>query len=442
VLLAPLAAAAALLAAGCGGGRHPDVVLVLVDTLRPDRLGAYGYGRPTSPNLDALARDAVVFHHAVSPATWTKPAIASLFTALYPAEHGIVRQLRRQHRRLVAQALPAAAPTLAERFRAGGYRTVGVVHQPNLSPTMGFDRGFETYAHRQQADDFALVRDLLGELDRLGTGRPVFAYLHLLDVHWPYVERLPGLAEDAFGPIDPDDELSRQRAAVHVARKRGFRGIDLATLGATYDHGVAWTDAAIGKLIEGLRARERWRDTVFVVASDHGEALLEHGRLEHSYHAPYDEIVRIPLFVRAPGRAVPGARDSLVSLLDLGPTLVELAGLPPWTGVSGRSFLPLLAGAEDPGRVALIESEQGRALRSRAAKLIVDRRDRLEFYDLAADPAEQRNLARPACVGPCRAQLARLRQVEASLRPPLSREGAAVDYTPEQIEELRNLGYL
>ena len=441
--LLALVALAALLGAGCAPGPRPDVVLVVIDTLRADRLGAYGYPKPTSPAIDAVAREGVVFRSAVSSSSWTKPAIASLFTALYPSEHGIVWQHREGDRRIRSQVVAPGLATLAERFRQGGYATVGVVHQPNLGEEMGFARGFEVYRHLREVDDFALVDTLLGELDGLGDQRPVFAYLHLLDVHWPYDEILADLPLDTFGPIRPEERLHEDRAEVRKSRRRGFRGADAASVGARYDHGVAWTDHALGRLVDRLRASGRWERALFVVTSDHGEGLLERGQLEHTY-APYEEVTAIPLIVRAPpgSGVVPGDRRSVVSLVDVGPTLVELAGLPAWGEVSGRSFAGVLAGREDDGRAALIETERARAVRTATGKLILPRGGAPEFYDLATDPGERHNLAEAACAGPCREHLARLRRIDAELRPPALAEGAGARPAPEDVEDLRALGYL
>ena len=434
---------AAVLLAACQRAPRPDVVFVLVDTLRADHLGCYGYARPTSPNLDALAKGSVVFDSAISSATWTKPAIASLFTALYPSEHGIVQQLDEADPDLVDQVLPSSLPTLAERFHAGGFATLAVVHQPNLSHATGFDRGFQVFDHQRKVDDFGLVQSLLAHLDQLSGDRPVFAYLHLLDVHWPYTERLSDLALDAFGPIDPKDRVHAERAAVRHSRRHRWRHLDLPTVEAYYDHGVAWDDRAIGELIAGLERRRRWRKTLFVVAADHGEGFLEHRRLEHGFE-PYRELTHIPLLMHFPegSHVAPGRRRSVVSLTDVGPTLLELAGLPPWDDVTGRSFVEVVHGREDDRRSALIEMEKARAVRTLDSKLIVRRSGRLEFYDVAADPRELHNLTHHNCEGRCRETFQRLRRIDAGLKPPLKAEGSAVRFDPEDLEELKSLGYL
>ena len=430
--------------AGCGArGPRPDVLLVLVDTLRADRIGAYGYPKPTSPTLDALAAEGLVFERAVSASTWTKPAVASLFTALLPSEHGIVRQLRERDPELLTQALPHSLPTLAERFRADGYRTFAAVRQPNLLAQMGFDRGFDVYDLPPHGDAFALVDRLLARLDEAERGEPVFLYLHLLDVHWPYDEMLPGLAPETFGPLAESERAWVDRAAVRRARRHGWGHGDWPTMAARYDHGVAYADAAIGRLFEGLRARGRWDRTLVAVTSDHGEGFLEHGRFEHNFE-PYEEVARIPLLVRPPAGAgiAAGRRESVVGLADLGPTLLELAGLPGWRGVSGASFAGVARGVEDPARAAVVQMERASALVERGSKLIAERGGKIRYFNLEADPGETRDLGANSCEGPCRASYARLRAIERDLRPPPAPEDVQVEYTPEQLEELRALGYL
>ncbi len=420
--------------------RPPDVIVVLIDTLRADRLGAAGYPLPTTPAIDAVARQGVYFTRAYSAATWTKPAIASLFTALHPSEHGIRRQLRETGPKVRSQRLPDSLPTLAEQFRAGGWTTLATVRQVNLRKKYGFSRGFDEWEMPRGADAFAMVDAFLASLDRAGSERPVFGYLHVIDVHWPYVERLPDLAEDAFGAIGPEDRGHVAREAIQAARREKFAGFDVAALAAAYDHGVAFTDRAIGRLVEGLRERGRWSDTIFVVTSDHGEGFLEHGRLEHTF-APFEEVARIPLVVHLPQRRMPppGERRSIVSLTDLGPTLVELAGLPAWEGVSGRSFAAVVAGREEFGRSAWIESEDARALRRGDTKLM-RRWRRVHFWDLAADPGERHNLAVDGCTGPCAEEHRALQAMADSMRLPPTPDGAVA--APDEVQSLRELGYL
>jgi len=417
--------------------------VVVVDTLRADHLGYSGYPLPTSPQLDRIARSSVVFRNAVSSSTWTKPAIASLFTALFPSEHGVVLQAHRHKTMLQEQALPPDLPTLAEHFAAAGYTTLAVVHQPNLREETGFARGFERFVHLDDADDFATVATMLAELDRLERRQPLFAYLHLLDVHWPYSERLEGVDLDRFGAVDARERVHRDRKAVRIARRHHWHGTDRRSLRALYDQGVAWDDRAISRLVAGLRERERWLSTLVVITADHGEGLLDHHQLEHSYE-PYVELSRIPLLVRLPeGWDIPpGERHSVVSLTGLGPTLLDLAGIRGFRGASGRSFAAVVRGREDPHRYALCEMEKARAIRTRDAKLIAFASGGVEFYDLRHDPGERHDLARHGCRNRCRDLLSMLSEIDARLRPPADASTFSIRFDPQRVQQLRELGYL
>ena len=155
-------------------------------------------------------------------------------------------------------------------------------------------------------------------------------------------------------------------------------------------------------------------------------------------------MARIPLLVRPPAGAgiAAGRRGSVVGLADLGAALLELAGLPGWRGVSGASFAGVARGVEDPTRAAVVQMERASALVERGSKLIAERGGKIRYFDLEADPGETRDLGATSCEGPCRASYARLKAIERDLRPPPSPEDVQVEYTPEQLEELRALGYL
>ena len=425
-------------------GPRPDVVLVLVDTLRADRLGAYGYALPTSPRLDAVAAEGLVFERAYSASTWTKPAVASLFTALMPAEHGIVRQLREGDPELLTQVVPHSLPTLAERFRADGYRTVAVVRQPNMLPQMGFARGFDVYDAPAHEDAFALVERLLARLDEDERGRPVFLYLHLLDVHWPYDEMLPSLAPDAFGPLSESEWAWMDRPTVRRAKRHGWRQVDWPTITARYDHGVAFVDAAIGRLVEGLTERGRWDRTLLAVTSDHGEGFLE----------------RRPL--RAQLRAVPGGGAHP-------PAAAAAGGLGHRARSAGerrrpRRPRPDPARARRPRSLAAglgRELRRDRARRGGAGARRAGADGARQRARRSADEADRRAPGTGALLRPRRRSGReggpRRRGVRRTVPAPPSRgsapssatcgkppppEDVAVEYTPEQLEELRALGYL
>ena len=227
----------------------------------------------------------------------------------------------------------------------------------------------------------------------------------------------------------------------------------LETLAARYALEVRWVDSAIADLVDLLRRHGIWDDTVLVVTADHGEGFWEHQRLLHG-HSPYEEQIHVPLLVRTPPAFAfeAGARSAPVSLVDLMPTLLDLAALPIPAHCRGRSLVPAMRGEEDGSAAVLVETGWERALRTRDGKLLVRGvgasvgRDSdagegvsIEYYDLAADPGERRNLATP-CSGPCRDSLRRLREVERRLEPPP--QSTPGEVTPEELEQLRSLGYV
>ena len=418
--------------------RH-NVLLIVVDALRADRLGAAGYPLPTTPNIDRLAAEGVLFRNAYAHSTWTKPSMTTLFTSLYPSEHGMADVGREGTEGFSTDRLPDSIETIAERFQLGGWSTVAVVNQVHLQRKLGFAQGFDRFAWRRGKGAFELneiFRDWLANRDE----RPFFAWVHYLDAHWPYDTSLPD-ETGRFGSTaianPPPKRLSRVEAWV----ARGVDAKSRAALGARYDQEVALVDAAVGELVReiehaGLRDR-----TWIVVTSDHGEGFLEHDRLKHSY-SPYEEVARVPLLVAPPaGLDVPyGERQTPVGLIDLAPTLLDLAGAGPLGEASGKSLRPILEGIENPDRPVFVQTTDAWSLRVGRLKLIAFGGGRLELFDLESDPAETENLAASGCDDVCAGLREQLREFRAGLRRPIASEDHRLDEA--DLEELRSLGYL
>lgn len=321
-------------------GAGPDIVLVVVDTLRADHVGAWGYPRDTTPHLDRLAAEASRYSEAWSTASWTLPAHASLFTGLAPGEHGAHAGTAR---------LPAGPPTLAERLDARGYRTVGLSANGWVSPGTGLERGFERFVFLgdrgfasqlllplvfDRPEDLggrAIVDRALAEVDAAGD-EPVFLFLNLLEAHEPF-GTVPDDWRSRFAdePLDPTlgrtwlRDMPRSWCTCHkdageLRCEDGLYKADAERVRAVidrYDAGVAYDDHLLGVLREGLEARGRWEDAVVVVTSDHGEHLGEEGgRLGHMVWLT-EALLRVPLVVKDPGQA-PGLVDTTVDLAWLG----------------------------------------------------------------------------------------------------------------------------
>ncbi len=419
---------------------RPNVLLIVVDALRADTLGINGYPLPTSPNIDALAAEGANFARTYSHSTWTKPAMASLFTSTYPIQHGLNRVAFLEESKLSTDVLAGTFTTMAEHFSAAGYDARAYVNQVHLQEKFGFAQGFEQFAAARGSSAYKLNYRFLTWLDKReanSVSRPFLAYLHYLEPHWPYDRRRPDLP-DELQEVQMESEPPRSGFDVPAWLEAGLSGADLAALRARYDREVAVADGAIGLLWSELRKRGLTRDLLVVVTSDHGEAFLEHGHLLHG-HAPYEEEVRVPLVLRLPERLRPAAErlDDPVGLIDVLPTLSELCALEPPEGAMGRSLVPLLRGETLPDRSLFIETAEGVAVVAGTSKLIRFADDSLAFVSLDEDPGE----SRPAteCVGACREMAATLRTY---FRLPRLAGGEAANLTREEIDDLRDLGYL
>jgi len=477
----------AVLAAGAAHGEPAPalrgVVLVTIDTLRADRLGAYGGPARNSPHLDALAAEGVLFEQTSAACPATGPSIATLLTGRYRASHGV----RRNH-----QQIDARLTTLAEAFSASGFDAVGAIMNPVVAGE-GFAQGFRhfgmpaatvkhgpaLFAGGPIVPHTAAVLDVLGE-------RRFFLWLHLMDPHGPYFPPPPYRR-------DLDVESYRRPEDARVGLGTGNYGYDLipkyqrigedadpASYRARYDAEIRYADALVGQLVALLRARGLWDRVVFVVTADHGEDLGERrAYFQHGWQV-YQETVRIPLIVHGPGLPAGRRVRSSVGHVDVMPTLLALAGVAAPAGVEGRSLVPLLGDAERDHGV-FTQSFYGNrltALRRGRWKYVQTpappprsptaggpRHDgrrsdgwrahwptaaREELYDLDADPGETRNLAEARAdvtarfrtkVGRWRrAQLARSRANRHQLRPPPR------PLEPQQKHDLeaqlRALGYL
>ena len=361
-----LAALALLVAGGCGGsGERPNVVLISIDSLRADHLGCYGYARDTSPGVDRIASEGARFEQHIASSTWTLPSHAALFTSLPDSLHGCTDTDR---------VLAPEAVTLAERFRAAGYETAGFFSGPYLHPAFGFGQGFDRYedctsyaaltaggppaswANRPDLNE-AAHRDVTGprvlEAVRRWFGarsrKPFFLFVHLWDVHFDYNPPPPfdkKYDADYRGKISGRGFLSDPRI------KPGMNPRDLEHLIALYDGEIAWTDTIVAGLREMLEKGGDLDRTVLAITADHGTEFFEHGSKAHR-QTLYDEVIHVPFVLRFPPR-VPARTSIAVQTrsIDVGPTLLELAGLPPPADVMGRSLLARIAAPSIPDPAA------------------------------------------------------------------------------------------
>jgi arylsulfatase A-like enzyme len=369
--------------------KAPLVIVYLVDTLRADHTGVYGYARPTTPQLDAFAKDAVVFDAAIAHASWTKPSVASILTSRLPNRHRAV-QLR--------DALDPGNPTIAKRLSARGFSTgAAIANSVIYGEESAFDPGFDVFAGLHGEDDRPsklvgadVVVDSALAFLRSRRGLPTFLYVHTMDPHVPYAPPAP--FDMMFEPHPSEGHPGQD------PRTDYKEPLDRDRMIAQYDGDVAFGDREFGRFVRELRKDGLYDDALVVFLADHGEEFLDHGLWLHG-RSLFDELIRVPLVVKFPGNAGKGRRVAeQVQLVDVLPTVLEAVKVPLPGDIAGRPLQEAVRGAGKP-RPALAEiSHRGfvaHGVRTDVDKFI--RRfspdDDELYFDLAKDPREKVNRA-------------------------------------------------
>jgi arylsulfatase A-like enzyme len=413
-------------------GEQPNLVLISIDTLRADHLGSYGDAGALTPNLDRFAAEGIVFEHAITSSPWTLPAMASLFTAQYPRHHR-AGDITNRRDPLGRSALPPESWTLTRTLRERSYWTQAIVTNPYLALRYGLGTGFDAYENVSiQSEAFIAFQDTTalrllewwwpgirigdrGEtvstravraLTQLAPARaPFFLWLHYIDPHPPYsragVTRHKSFRGDtSFASEQSADDFALTSPDVARLRSGEIRpGPEQKdAIRALYRAEVAAVDTAIGRVLDALDALRLRDRTLVIVVADHGEEFWEHGGVEHG-HTVYEELIRVPLLLRWPGRLPAGTRvHPVVRMVDIAPTALELLGLPIPDQRDGTSVLSLIEGRQEPmPRVALVENmlfaDERVGLRTAQHKYIRWETGKEEVYDLRADPREHLDLA-------------------------------------------------
>ena len=452
------------------------VVVITVDTLRADHMGAYGYRHNTSPHFDSLARESVLFHNAVAPSPWTLPSVATLFTSLYPAIHGATRASNAPESHEPGfkpnTRLADEFTTLPEILRDRGFQTAAFVQGAYPSLVYGFGQGFDHFDDNTSPGIGSSVDRLLEWLDREHPSR-FLIYLHTIEVHSPYRPTPPN--SHLVQKLDAEERRAfaatvREQAAHYrtFGRRSGYNGkvdgsirniqeMQFSKAGVSrndkqhlidlYDRGISYTDHWLGNLVTSLKERDLLERTLLIVTSDHGEEFWDHGGLEHG-HTYYDELLRVPLLMRVPGEGRGVAVDQQVGLLDVLPTILDVMEVTPAEGIQGRSLRPLWTGGELPDITYFAESNlatPGLALRTNRWKMMWAPRETPRLYDLWNDPGEREDVCaqeRETCQS-LKGELKEWRQQMRQQREGLNL-GAAPTAKPDAdtIERLRALGYV
>lgn len=440
-----------LLVASCGRAvpapEPLNLVVVTIDTLRAGHLGTYGYFRDTSPQLDALAKESLVFEDCSVPMATTLPSHVSLFTSTFPLEHGIVANVKANGRRF--QPAEGLA-TLAEILSAEGYDTAAFVSCTPLKKKSGIQAGFALFdeprgGQRRAPKTTAAALEWLGD-----RSEPFFAWVHYYDPHSPF--DAPGVFGSMFaGGADAPEQaayLEERHFADEVVDVHGEPLVPHDAV-AAYDGEIRFTDRSLGQLIDKLKAGEEWGRTVLLVTADHGESLGQHEEAGHG--GIWQEQLRVPLILRVPG-VEPRRITEALSSVDILPTLFALTGLPGGARVlaqsSGRDALdgpaggtPLFAVTNERHLKDGVRAEYSLSRGDWKYVLRVGAGDAL--FDLKRDPFELANQleARPDEAAALRDELVSLMQVQLARGAELGagREGAD---SSDELDELRALGYL
>lgn len=354
------------------------IILYVLDALRADHLGCYGYGRDTSPHMDALAQDGVVFDHCFTSTTWTRPVAASILTGAYPAVH----QTKTRH-----DMFATNLTRLPEALQRAGFKTAAFSTMGNIASEIGFNRGFDQYFDlfrdptilekrgRLDAAREGLIHDTETEValpqaedinpflfDWLSThkNQNTFSFIWSIETHEPY--RPPeAFRRFAAAPLKPGEGESSDIRSAGAADQDRLRD--------RYDDGIYYNDHCLGEIFAYLKQHDLYDDTLFIIIGDHGEAFFEHGFFTHG-HAPYEELLRVPLIIKTPGNQFAGARvPGLAELIDLYPTILAAAGLAPESEeapfLQGHDLWPLITGEKDEVRDYTFSDTQSLAIHNR-----------------------------------------------------------------------------
>jgi len=445
----------------CTQPQRPNIVLITLDTTRADHLGAYGYAKARTPNIDHFASEGILYENAYATSSWTLPSHASILTGLLPMQHGAQAAPGRPVGRLSYGVRPLSDrfTTLAERFREAGYRTGAVVGGPALGRELGVSQGFEIFEDDLSGRNEVYVGKRAKDVANLAIamvskfgGDPFFLFVNFFDPHAPYRPPPPegrGLPDLKDSPL-PRSLLARLLAhepARSPDELEDWERREIAKMIAGYDAEIAYMDRHLGRLLAAIEAAPHRAGTFVVITGDHGESFGEHNFFSHGAHL-YEDNVRVPLIIRMPDREGAGTRVSQpVQNHRLFATLLHAAGLDANGGaapdLSGPRAPIVLEARRSSANVRLLGPFFDRDLRAiydPPYKLVESSTGEVELFDLEREKGEYKNLVdrRPDI---SRALQARLERIVEE-RPPLFQTEDRATFTRETEQALRALGYL
>jgi len=426
--------------------KRPNIILIVIDTLRAGHLGCYGYQRNTTPIIDRLAQEGVLFKNAISAAPWTMASIASILTSQYPCVLGLRQR---------PVMLDTRFPIISEVLKRYDYTTYGVFTAASFSPRLGVARGFDDYRYRKRPRRGPVIsspyvtKEAISFLQK-SQKQPFYIFLHYFDPHYNYVlHKQYDYYPDYRGSVKSDHPMIDLWHELHELSQD-----DIRYLLALYDSEINFTDEYIGKLLDELKKKGLYENTIIIVTADHGEEFLERGWLGHTITL-HKEMLHVPLIMKLPGY---GAQviNSPVGLIDVAPTIYRYMGLKMPDGLEGRS-LDLDRGDSIENTTIFSETFNSQRYRPNVSpiafrsillgnwKLIYDQiKDSSQVYNLSEDPSEQNDLSGQHSEQ--RRMLTGLLSKWLDYVKTKQKVGPTPDenelFTPDEIEELKSLGYL
>ena len=399
---------------------EPNIVLIVIDTLRADHLPFYGYKKNTAPFLSKIASQGIVFENAFSASTWTAPATASIFTSLYPVQHGVIRGYwASRNRKIELHRIPGKIKTIPEVLKEKGYKTYGAAANVNICSEQGFTQGFERFRLFPYRKEEKINPQLKEWAKEIKSQKKYFLYIHYNDPHRPYHKRLPGYKE------------RKNKRSDIIAR---------------YDSEIHYVDQKIKDIFDFFS----WnKNTLLIVTADHGEGFTEHNQTGHS-NTLYSEVLHVPFIIYFPEEdRVPKRIKCNVSTIDILPTITDYLGIENNETREGISLMPLILGEteEDTRRFFFpyLRTQKDMTLLLRGTiwndwKYIFSNKNTQELYNLKDDPGEKVNLSHMK-KDMIKRLLSKYFEFEKSCKK-FKRESKKTKLEAEKIKELKTLGYV
>ena len=415
--------------------KRPNIILISIDALRADHLSCYGYHRNTSPNIDKLASQGVLFKNAFSQATWTLPSHISIFLSQYPWTHKVVGPGKR---------IGKSSVTLAEILKNQNYITAGFVGAPFISLTYGFDQGFDFLFDRPKTwHTIKFHKDNLFRWLEKVKDKKFFLFLHTYDVHSPYDPPMP---YRALYIGDYSDQRCLNKLVDYELTALNLSPEEINYMIALYDAGINYVDDEIGELVKKLKKLNIFNNSIIIITADHGERLGERGRIGHGGEASRI-VTHVPLIMKVPEIGQGKVIEEIVESIDIMPMILDILHISPPEGMQGKSILPLIKGSGTEANFVAYTSDGGkkanlsRAIRTEEWTYIMNQDGPDELYDRINDPKEQKNIIekRPFIAQKLKEELEDFIALTSEGKPQVAEE---VHIDEELKEQLKSLGYL